>query len=99
MPSARKLIAKCERRRRGATATVEGKSEKVAGLFGAYLLCKSHSPFRAPRRPRGSRTAAYTRSPPLTLNDRRARARQSKEWPLEVGGKGKIRTARAAGRA
>jgi hypothetical protein len=31
--------------------------------------------------------AAYTRPPPLTLNDRWARARQSKEWLLEAGGK------------
>jgi hypothetical protein len=92
MPSARNLIAKCEWRRSGAAATVEGKSEKVAGLSGAYLLCKSCSPSRASQRPRGSRTATYTRPPPLTLNDRWARACQSKEWPLEVGAKGGIRT-------
>jgi hypothetical protein len=30
---------------------------------------------------------AYIRLPPLTLYDRWARARQSKEWPLEVGEK------------
>jgi hypothetical protein len=43
-PSARKLTAKSVRRRRGATASVDGKSEKVAVPFGAYLLCKSCCP-------------------------------------------------------
>jgi hypothetical protein len=49
MPGARKLIARCVRRRRGAAAYVEGKSEKVAVSFGTYFLCKSCSPSRAPR--------------------------------------------------
>jgi hypothetical protein len=48
MPSAKKLIARSMRRRRGAAASVDGKSEKVAVSFGAYLLCKSCSPSRAP---------------------------------------------------
>jgi hypothetical protein len=39
----------CARKRRGVAASVEGKSEKVAVSFGAYLLCKSCSPSRAPR--------------------------------------------------
>jgi hypothetical protein len=99
MPSARKLIARCVQRRRGAAASVDGKSEKVAIPFGAYLLCKGCSASRAPRRPRRSRRVACTRPPPLTLNDWWARARQSKEWPLEAAGKGGIRTARAARRA
>jgi hypothetical protein len=86
MPCARKLIAKVQAETKGA-ATVEGKSEKVAGLFGAYLLCKSCSPSRAPQRSRRSRTAAYTRPPPLTLNDRWAQTRQSREWLLEAGEK------------
>jgi hypothetical protein len=86
MPSARKQIANV-RRRRGVAATDEGKSKKVAGLLGAYLLSKSCSPSRAPPRPRRSRTAACTRPPPLTPNDWWAWARQSKEWLLEAGGK------------
>jgi hypothetical protein len=75
------------RKRGGAVASVEGKSGKVAVSFGAYLLCKSCSPSRAPRRPRSSRTVACTRPPPLTPNDWWARARKSKECPLEAGGR------------
>jgi hypothetical protein len=85
------------RRRRGATASVDGKSEKVAVPFGAYLLCKRLLPSCALRRPRRSRTVACTRPPPLTPNDWWARAHQSMAWPLEERGKGGIRTARAAG--
>jgi hypothetical protein len=99
MPSARKPIAKGERRRKGTAVSTEGKSKKVAGLFGAYLLSKSCSPSRAPRLSRRSRTAAYTKPPPLTPNGWWARAHQSRVWPLEARGKGGIRTARAAGRA
>jgi hypothetical protein len=99
MPSARKPIAKGELRRRGTAASAEGKSKKVDGLSGAYLLSKICSPSRAPRRPRRSRTAACTRPPPLTPNDWWARARQLRVWPLEARGKGKIRTARVVGRA
>jgi hypothetical protein len=44
MPSARKLFARSVRRRRGAAASIDGKSEKVAVPFGAYLLCKSCCP-------------------------------------------------------
>jgi hypothetical protein len=87
------------RRRRGAAASVVGKSEKVAVPFGAYLLCKRLLPSRAPRRPRRTRTVACTRPPPLTPHDRQAQAHQSWAWPLEERGKGGIRTAQAAGRA
>jgi hypothetical protein len=63
MPSAKKLIARCVRRRRGAAASVEGKSEKVAIPLGTYLLCKSCSPSRAPRRPKKSRKGHLHQAP------------------------------------
>jgi hypothetical protein len=43
-PSARKLIARNVRRRKGATASVDGKSEKVAVPFGAYLFMQKAVP-------------------------------------------------------
>jgi hypothetical protein len=44
MPSAKSRLQMCVRRRRGAAASGEGKSEKVADLFGACLLRKAARP-------------------------------------------------------
>jgi hypothetical protein len=99
MPSARKLIARNVRRRRRATASVDGKSEKGSRSLRLLPFMQKLLPSRALRRSRRSRTVACTRPPPLAPNDWWAQARQSKAWPLEERGKGGIRTARAAGRA
>jgi hypothetical protein len=92
------------RRRRGAAASVVGKSEKVAVPFGAYLLCKSCC-LLAFHDDRGEVERLPPPAPPLlTLYDRWARAHQSSAWVQEDQGgggekKGGDRTARAARRA
>jgi hypothetical protein len=99
MPSARKLIARCVQRRRGAAASVEGKSEKVAVSFGAYLLCKSCSLSLELRGDRGEAEGSPVPGPLLSHPMTVGSGPPVKGVAAGGRGKGGIRTARAAGRA
>jgi hypothetical protein len=61
------------RRRRGAAASVVGKSEKVAVPFGAYLLCQKLLPL-ALCDDQGEAERLPAQGPLLSPNDRWARA-------------------------